>query len=488
MTTRPAEAAGGAEAAREAQRPARALGWSFLNTAVARFGTIAVGVVLARLLGPAEFGTYAVAFVALMAVLSFNELGVSLAIVRWRDDPAEIAPTVAAISLGMSALLTVLVVVLAPWFAAAMGDPGATGLVRLLSLCVLINGLVATPAALLQRTFRQGQRMVADQVNVWLGAVVSVVLAVGGAGALSLVVGRLVGAGVSAVLFVYFSPLPLRVRLDLRHVRPLLAFGVPLAGASIVVFLVGFLDQLIVGHALGAVLLGYYVLATNLAGWPLTLFSQPLRGVAPALLARMQGDRDLMNRSFERLLRPLAALALPLCAALAATAPDLVRLVYGAQWAPAGPVLRWLAILAGLRILFELVYDYVVVLAMSAAVLWLQVAWVLSLAPVLVLAVDRFGLAGAAPAAVAVAVGVSAPLYLRLLTRAGLRTARVARALAVPLAAALGCFGLGMLVSRELDSALLALAVTGVAVAAVAAGLLWRCREDLHVLRLGGTT
>ena len=70
----------------------RALSWSFVNTAVSRFGTLAIGIVLARVLGPQDFGTFAVATVALVAVLSFNELGVSLAIVRWPGDPQEIAP------------------------------------------------------------------------------------------------------------------------------------------------------------------------------------------------------------------------------------------------------------------------------------------------------------------------------------------------------------------------------------------------------------
>ncbi|MEO5853122.1 MAG: oligosaccharide flippase family protein, partial [Nocardioides sp.] len=79
---------------RLADLAAGALGWSFLNTALTRLGTLAIGVVLARVLGPSEFGTFAVALVALMAVLSFNELGVSLAIVRWPGDPLEIAPTV----------------------------------------------------------------------------------------------------------------------------------------------------------------------------------------------------------------------------------------------------------------------------------------------------------------------------------------------------------------------------------------------------------
>jgi O-antigen/teichoic acid export membrane protein len=467
-----------------AARPGRALAWSFLNTAVGRFGTVAIGIVLARLLGPVEFGTYAVALVALMAILSFNELGVSLAIVRWPGDPSAIAPTVTAISVMMSAVLTVVAVAAAPWFASAMGAPEATNAVRLLSLCVLINGLVATPAALMQRLFRQRQRMVVDQVNVWLGAVVSVLLAASGMGAMSLVVGRLAGAGVSGVLFLRYSPLPYRFGLDRRHAGHLLSFGLPLAGASVVAFLVGFVDQLIVGHALGATLLGFYVLATNMAGWPHALFSQPLRSVAPALFARLQHDRALLRGSFPLVLRPLVAVALPICAALAATAPDLVRFVYGDGWGPAGTVLRWLAVLAALRILFELAYDYLVVLGRSRAVLWLQVWWIATLVPVLWLAVRWQGLSGAAPAAAGVAIAISLPLYLQVLHTEGLALGVLARAVAPALAGAAAVVGAGLLASGVL-SPLPALAVTGLLAAGVAAALLWRRSGDLAVFRGG---
>src|SRR6478609_6390229 len=83
----------------------RALSWSFVNTAVSRFGTLAIGIVLARVLGPEAFGTFAVATVAMLGILSFNELGVSLAIVRWKDEPADIAPTVNTISVLSSLVL-----------------------------------------------------------------------------------------------------------------------------------------------------------------------------------------------------------------------------------------------------------------------------------------------------------------------------------------------------------------------------------------------
>src|SRR3712207_7079079 len=49
------------------------------------------------------------------------------------------------------------------------------------------------------------------------------------------------------VLFLRFSPLPFRLGLATRKLRPLLSFGLPLAGASLLVFAVSYVDQLIVG-------------------------------------------------------------------------------------------------------------------------------------------------------------------------------------------------------------------------------------------------
>ncbi|QIX28839.1 oligosaccharide flippase family protein [Nocardioides sp. JQ2195] len=450
---------------------------------VARFGTLAIGIALARMLGPEEFGTYAVALVALLAILSFNELGVSLAIVRWEEDPAEIAPTVTTISVGMSAVLTGAAVWAAPYFASAMGSPEAAPLVQLMSLCVLVNGVVATPAALMQRLFRQDQRMVADQVNVWLGAFVSLGMVAVGFGAISLVVGRLAGAGVSGLLFLRFSPLPFRFGFDRRFARRLLVFGLPLAGASIIVFLVGFIDQLMVGRFLGPVVLGSYVLAANLASWPVSIFSQPLRSVAPALFARMQHDPTLMRTSFVQVLRPLSAVALPVCLVMSATAPQLVAFVYGEQWSAAAPVLRWLALLAALRIFFELAYDYLVVRARTGAILRIQVVWIVVLVPALWLGIDRAGAGGAALALVLVAALVSLPMYLAEFARGGIGVRAVSNAVALPSLLAALAWMLATTLGVVMSGAVLLLLVAGTVGGICMAATLWVCRNDLEVWR-----
>src|SRR5260370_229748 len=130
-------------------------------------------VVGARRRGRHACGAGGVAWGAVLAVLSFNDLSVVLAIVRGRGDPAEIAPTVATISVVSSVAVYVGCFVGAPAYTAAMGAPAATGVIRVLALSVILDGGTATPVALLERHFRQDRKMIPDQVNNWLGAAVS---------------------------------------------------------------------------------------------------------------------------------------------------------------------------------------------------------------------------------------------------------------------------------------------------------------------------
>jgi O-antigen/teichoic acid export membrane protein len=477
------------EAAREQSllsRASGALAWSFLNTVVGRLGTLGIGIALARLLGPEEFGTYAVALIALMAVLSFNELGVSLAIVRWPGDPKEIAPTVNAISLVASSLIAAATYLLAAPFASAMGEPDATPVVQLLGLSVLLSGAVASPAALMQREFKQNTRMLIDQVTTWVGALVSISLAVAGTGAISLAIGRLAGAGIGAILFILLSPQPYRIGLNRSQLKPLLKFGLPLAGASIVVFAIGFADQIVVGRMLGPTALGFYVLAFNLSQWPITVFSQPLRNVAPPTFARLQHEPEAMRNAFRGIIGLLAAVAFPVCLLLSGAADPIVGFVYGDAWAPAASVLVWLGVLAAFKILYELAYDYLVVIGASRAILALQVVTLATLIPAVIAGVQVSGIGGAAAAQVAVAAGIMLPLYVVLFSRAGLRPSRLLGRIWLPVVIA-GSVGLSALgISEVLPSDLTACVLTGAITLLALAGLIHRDRAELSQLR-GGT-
>ena len=410
------------------RRASRAFGWSFGNTVAARLGTLAIGIALARVLGPDEFGIFAVATVTLLAVLSFNELGVSLAVIRWRDDPATIAPTINTIAVASSAALTVLMIVLAPVLSSALGDAAATPVVQVLAVSVLINGLVATPAAILQREFLQKERTIADQVNTWLGAGLSLLFALLGWGAMSLAIGRLIASLVFSLLIWRWSPVPYRFGWDREVAGRLLRFGLPLAVSSIIVFVSAYADQMIVGSMLGAQALGFYVLAFNLASWPVSIFSQPLRAVAPATFSAIKHDPDRMSRTYARILALLLSVAVPACLAISGAADPVIGLVYGSAWAASAPILLWLAIFAAFKIGFELAYDYLVVLGRSGWILVTQSVALLVGLPAMLLAVPSFGAPGVAAAQAIVAAVVIMPLYALQLHRSGVRLPDLARA------------------------------------------------------------
>lgn len=467
-----------------AGRATKALGWSFLNNMVARFSTLGIGVALARILGPHEFGAFAVAMVALLALLSFNELGVSLAIVRWEGEPSEIAPTVTTISLISSVLIYAGCFLGAPAFAAAMGAPSAANVIRVLALNVIFDGLVSTPAALMQRYFRQDRKIIADQANNWIGTGTSIGLALLHFGAMSLAIGRLAGAAASAVLFIALSPEPLRFGFDPVKARALLRFGMPLAGASIVVFAVQNADQIVVGHVLGATALGFYALAFNLSSWPLTVFSMPIRTVAPALFSRLQHDRPAMRTTFLGCLELVETITLPSCLLISGAAVPIVHFVYGIRWAMAVQALVWLGGLAAVRILFEFIYDFFVVLARSRVVFTVQVVWLIVLVPALIAGTWAYGIGGAAMAEVAVGLFAVLPWYMVELGKVGIDWRPLLRRVWLPLLAAATVGAAAHVIAGVISQAFVACAVAGLLALVVVSLLGYRLWPTVTALRV----
>lgn len=391
------------------------LKWSFLTTVVVRLASLGVSVALARLLGTREFGVYAVALVALTAVLSLNELGVSVALIRYEGDEKPVVPSVVTLSLLGSLACFAVVWLGAPYLSDAFGAPAATWPVRVMGFGVVIDGLVAAPAALLQRHFHQGPRAAADMTNFGVGAVVSLALAVTGMGAMSLAWGRIAGSLCSAVLLIRYSPSPVRMGWSRDHVRSLLSVGVPLAGASLLVFGILNIDYFVVGHTSGAAALGVYMLAFNLSGWPVTVLSQPVRKVSVAAFAELLIDPVRLSAAVVRASGALLSVTLPIAATLGASAYPLVRVVYGHQWLASAPVLVWLAALGASRVILELLYDVLVALGSARPLFFVQGIWLACLAIGLPLGEHFGGLVGVAIAHCLIALAIVVPLHVVLI-------------------------------------------------------------------------
>ena len=397
----------------------RALGWSFLNVIVSRVGTTLIGIILARILVPEDYGVYAVALTGLNALLSVNELGVSLAVVRWPGDVRRIAPTVATIAISSSLLLYLGCVLVAPGVSSYMGAPQASNVLRVLALAVVIDGFTAVSAAMLTREFMQRQRLVVDTVGFVITGGVSIALATQGVGAWSLVWGALLGNLINAAMLLKWSPWDFRLGWAREHVRELLAFGMPLAAASLIVFGMLNTDYIVVGRMFGPVELGFYLLAFNLSTWPVSVFSGPVRRVSLPAFARLAEDRAAVGDAFVRAIVLLMLATLPVCLLLGLFAAPLIELVYGPKWAAAAAPLAFLAVLAVGRVAGELAYDYLTALGSPRPNLYIQGIWLAALLPALILGGRWGGITGVAVGHAVVVVLVVAPAYAVVLRTRG---------------------------------------------------------------------
>ncbi|WP_407835436.1 oligosaccharide flippase family protein [Streptomyces sp. DSM 116496] len=438
--------------------------WSLVNTMVMRLGNFAMGIVLARFfLGPEAWGVYGIAQTVLLVLLSANELGVSLAIVRWEGDPRRFAPTVLTLSAASSCLLYAVLFALAPAVAGVLGSPEASGVLRVMCLVVVLDGLSQVPAGFLTRAFAQGRRMAVDAVNFVLSTTVTLLLAMQGWGAMSFAWGAVAGSAGALVGCCLAAPGTLRFGWDREQARALLRFGLPLAGASLLALGVANVPPMVVGSTLDQLALGFYVLAFNISGWPVRIVSEAARRVSFAGFSRLAESPKALADGFGRALGVLVTVTVPLCVLLAGLAGPIVVLVYGERWEPAARALPWLMALGLIRIGCELAYDCLVAIGRRRSLIAVQGLWLLLLVPVLVAGARTGGIAGVAQGQVLVAGAVVVPVYLVALHRGGVRLGIVARACAWPLLGGAVMAGAVLGMERVLGDGVLALLTTSAA-------------------------
>jgi O-antigen/teichoic acid export membrane protein len=418
--------------------------WSGFNTIVLRLGGLVVSIVLARLLTPEQFGVYAVALTVQAILMSVADLGLSADIIR-SDDPDRIAPTVATLGLVSGGVLALAAASASGLLAEALGSPSAGPAVAILSATLLLGGLTVVPYGLLQRRFQQRELFFMGAVDFVISTVVTLALVAAGFGVLGLAIGRVTAQTVSTVLLFVLARVRPRFGVDRSQLRPVLAFGLPIAAANLLSWTLLNMDNVVLARVAGVTALGFYVLAFNVSNWPMSAMSQVVRSIALPYFSRI----PRASEGLPHVVSFAWAGALPAGAALAILSGPVIETVYGARWLPAAAVLAALGLYGGLRVVFDVFAGYLYAEGRSRPVLWVQAATLVLLTAALIFAANLWGIVGAGWAHLVVAVVVILPAYLLVLSRSGVAIAPILRASLPPTLAVLPASAVALL-ARDL--------------------------------------
>jgi PST family polysaccharide transporter len=404
--------------------------WGGIRTLSMRLANIAVMAVVARIISPEAFGIFAVAVTVHTVVSSIGDLGVASMLARGDIDMDEYAPTVATISMISSLILAGLMVVFASPIAGALGTRAAAGPVRVMALAVILVGVFAVPGFQLTREFRQDKQFLATIISFVPGNGVLLLLASGGVGALAFAWSRVAGQLVMGLAIVVLVGRTYWPGFRRSVVRPLLVFGLPLAGANLLNYTLLNTDYVFVGHLLGPTKLGIYLLAFNIASWSTSLLSGMINSVAMPAFSRLNGPGELAA-GLVKAFRGIAFLAFPITGVTLALAHPLVVTVYGQKWAAAAPVLGVLTGYGAISVLCLLLSNVLVGQGRTRMLLYVQIYWLAVLVPGMAIGVRFFGLIGAGYAHIIVIGLLVAPVYVYVLRKAtGLRPVHLLTAIA----------------------------------------------------------
>lgn len=413
----------------------RGLRWSLLGTILLKFGNLAMNLVLARLLLPADFGIYAIAFGAVAFLMMVKDIGLIAAAMQWRGDFGKMAPTATTLVFTSCALIFGAFWFAARPFAEFSGSGAATPVVRLAAAVILVEGVTAIRGAYLLRTFQQNRVVTASLSGMTVQMAVSISLAVAGAGAMGLAGGQVAGAVVMGTMVMFAAKVPFRFGLDRALAGKLLRFGMPLAASLGVEAVLLNADYVVIGREVGTSALGFYLLAFMVSSWIPGVVINVMRWVAIPSFARLIHDEGALSIGVRQAIVLLGTLMVPITVLFTVLAPALVAFLYGDKWAPVAEVLSLLAVLSVVRVLTSLVTDVLTSAAKTHIALWMNVGWALTLVPALVLGARAGGIRGAAIAHVIVGLVVALPLAIFALRRVGVDLAPIPRELLRPVLA-----------------------------------------------------
>ncbi|HEX8452820.1 MAG TPA: lipopolysaccharide biosynthesis protein [Longimicrobium sp.] len=317
-----------------AQRTMSAARWKFASAVCQGIFQFAVGVLLARLLPPDDFGVVALAMVVVGFAALVGDLGLGPAVVQSRTLTPLHLRTAFTASLLLGAALTLVLLALAPLSASLLRSPELPGVLRLQSAAFVCGALGVTARAVLQRRLDFRRLFVVELASYTVGyAGVAAGMALMGYGVWSLAWGALVQSLLGSAIALAMVRHSVRPRLSSVELRQLFAFGAGVSLNNVINYVARNGDNLIVGRWLGATALGLYGRAYNLMMLPLTYLGAVGYSVMFPAMAAMQDDRERLGRAYLISVQVTAFLTAPIMAGMIVAAPHMVRALYGGRWA-----------------------------------------------------------------------------------------------------------------------------------------------------------
>ncbi|MFO7841299.1 MAG: lipopolysaccharide biosynthesis protein [Fidelibacterota bacterium] len=313
-----------------------------------RFGmqglTFILGVILARLLTPEDYGLIGMMVVFFAVADVFVKSGLGQAYVQKKEVTDLDATTIFYTNLIISALLYVVLWFAAPAISRFYEQPALLELTRVMGVIVIIHAFNVIQQAQVRRDLDFKRKTKITIIATLLSGIAGIGAAIGGLGVWSLVIKNLSNALILTMGLWITSAWKPTLSFSLRSFREMFAFGVWILGSGILRKVFENIYKLVIGKLFPAAQLGFYTQSRNFQRIASEDMTMAVSSVAFPVFSQMQGNKVRMRQAMHRFLTHSMVIIMPLMVTLAVVAEPFVILLLTGKWAPMIPYLQLLCI------------------------------------------------------------------------------------------------------------------------------------------------
>lgn len=301
-----------------------------------------IGVILARLLIPDDFGLIGMLAIFIAIAQAFIDGGMGSGLIQSQKRSSQDFSTVFVFNFAVSFLFYIVLFFVAPIIADFYKTPALIDITRVIGLNIIITSLsiVQRSRLTIELDFKTLAKV--NIVAVILSGTVGIYLAYNGFGVWSLVYRQLLSSILSVILLWYFSRWKPSLFFSFDSFKKLFGYGSKILASSIYSQVFQNLYDIAIGKVYSASNLGFFTQAKLLADVSSGTVTSILQQVSFPILAALQEDKERMISVYRRLIKMTAFLIFPIMTILAVLAKPFILFMLGEKWLQTVPLLQLL--------------------------------------------------------------------------------------------------------------------------------------------------
>lgn len=318
----------------------KGVGWSAIDNVSGYVVTFIVGIILARLLSPEDYGLLGLTSIFTAICNCFINAGFSSALIRKKNATEDDYSTVFICNLSIALLLYVVLFVCAPFIANFFERQELVALTRVSTLSMIIGSL-----AMVQRTRLTKRIDFKTQTKITIIAaivrgVVGITTAFIGWGVWALVAQELTASVVSTILLWYYNKWIPNLRFSSKSFYELFGYSSKLLASGLIDTIWKEIYQVVIGKCYTPATLGQYTRARMFSGLFSSNLTSIIQRVSFPVLSEIQDDPSRLKDGYRRIIRSTMLITFACMLMLAAIAKPMILVLIGEKWLQASTFLQ----------------------------------------------------------------------------------------------------------------------------------------------------